>query len=157
MLQQLNNNRNDDHIYVLWAHRTYDSNGIKSSYCEYNPETEAHVYPEALGFTLVHGDVALPIIGVLKAAGTTDYSSRKSMSLTLAHEVAHCLQMDDVYDTENHIVGDSSFDCLMDAFYDPGYWFFYDDILDGVIPPFCDSCQNQIEVMSMITQAAEHL
>lgn len=61
------------------------------------------------------------------------------MTLNLAHETAHTFNMDDVYDNIGHDV-DNATVCVMERFDSATAYAFYNNILDGKVDAFCESC-----------------
>ena len=148
---QLNYNREDDHIYIMWAHREYNDGVIKSSYCKLD-NNKNHIYAQVLGGVPKDESdgLCLPIITVLKILGAEE-TKKKCMSLILAHEITHCLQMEDVYYDGLHYDGSYAiYTCFMDGMCNDSFTInsFYNNVLNGNTMPFCGACMIKMKRLS---------
>ena len=125
--QLYNAPREADHIYILWTHHT--SNTYCDEYSGVHTPTSsiAHVWNER------------PIIHFLQISGGNADVRLACMAITLVHETAHTLKMNDVYDNSDHDV-ESATDCVMERFDGATAYAFYQDVLNGIETPFCSSC-----------------
>ena len=65
------------------------------------------------------------------------------MALILAHEIAHTMGMDDVYDNLGHDQRDA-YVCIMEHYEEEYANKYYDKILSGEKEPFCESCKETL-------------
>ena len=144
--QLMNDPRNNDHIYVLWANRSF-------GYC-YIDNNDAHGGSLAIG--AVWGK--RPVINMLHTQAINKVERKATMAIGLAHEMTHCLNMDDVYENNIHSGNDDSqYVCIMDNQDIGRQYQFYHNILAGEFvdlptlgnrssevvigaKPFCSSC-----------------
>jgi hypothetical protein len=131
------NERDDDtssrQFSVLWCDRA------ANTFCTY----EFFYHERLSSFGVVDG--SSPAILVLRLTGNISENTA-AMSIILAHEVAHCLHMADVYGSDNH-ENDGIHECLMDYLeYDDttGIIFLYEQMRLRPSDAFCDNCQRYI-------------
>lgn len=137
--QLFNEPRENSHIYVMWSHRDTDT------YCDggtYN------VHAPANGIGVVY--YKRPVIQLVQIFGNTNLQKQMCVSMFLAHETAHILGMDDVYDNVGHDV-DKATICIMEKFEAKHVYDFYSGVLNGTTAPFCDSCMAKMR--TFISQA----
>ena len=127
--QIYNSPRESDHLYVLWTNRNY------GTYC-----TEINgVHTEFNTIASVNGK--RPVIIFRNISGSSNVQLA-SMTLNLVHETAHTFNMDEPYeDDDEHDVSNAT-QCVMERFEQNSAYDFYQDILNGVRKPFCDSCNE---------------
>jgi hypothetical protein len=122
--------RADNHLYVLWTNRAYGT-----TYCY--TKNGSHTPYEAIAVVIGKK----PVIHFLNIYGDTNTQQLACMAVCLVHETAHTLKMNDVYDNEGHdITGETI--CVMERFDKRTAYEFYQDVLNGVADPFCDSCEQ---------------
>ncbi|MBQ9073920.1 MAG: RICIN domain-containing protein, partial [Muribaculaceae bacterium] len=125
--QLYNAPREADHIYILWTHHT------SNTYCD----EYSGVHTPTSSIALVWD--SRPVIHFLKISGGSADVRLACMAITLVHETAHTLKMNDVYDNSGHDVA-SATDCVMERFDGATAYAFYQDVLNGIETPFCSSC-----------------
>jgi hypothetical protein len=117
---------------VLWCDRTVNTFCSNDSFFHERLSSFAVVVDER------------PVIHVMRLTND-DSENTAAMSIILAHEVAHCLHYDDVYDSDNH-ENDGIHECLMD-YLQPDY-FDINDLYDGMRArpsgAFCEFCKHWI-------------
>ncbi|MBR6680844.1 MAG: hypothetical protein IKL59_06250, partial [Clostridia bacterium] len=140
--------READHIYVMWANRppVYDiyTYNYYGQYCRIHPKTKIHEYTSALGAVTDFR----PVINILYVyRGLLPYNTTLAcMSITLAHEMVHCLGMDDVYDLHFAAHEANKYSCIMDnpILNNPRHDHEMIDLYDSCLNnnnPFCDDCK----------------
>ena len=122
--------REDDHIYVLWTDRA------EKTYCD--EVSNQHTPVGWIG--AVYGKT--PVIHFMTLYGNAN-AELACMTLNMVHETAHTFKMDDV-DSKTHDVAYATV-CVMEQFDDQTAYAFYMDVLNGIAEPFCASCRSQLE------------
>lgn len=128
--QLYNDDRKDDHIYVLWSNRAY------GTYCN---ETNG-IHQNVSWIAVVYG--YRPVIHFMTIDGNS-IVQEACMTLNLVHETVHTFGMYDVYDNDGHDVPGACV-CVMERFDSIHAYAFYQDILNGVVKPFCTSCEETL-------------
>ena len=123
--------READHVYILWTNRAY------GTYC--NESTDSH--SDVKWIAVVYGK--RPVIHFMTIGGNESVQLA-CMTLNIVHETAHTLNMDDVYNNENHNAPNATV-CVMEKFDNQTAYDFYIDVLNGEADPFCDSCRIQLQ------------
>ena len=126
--QLYNSAREDDHIYVMWTNRSY------GTYCN----EDSGVHGTVGWIAVVYGK--RPVIHFLTINGNSNVQLA-CMTLNLVHETAHSLKMSDVYNNTGHDISGAT-ECLMERFDGGTAYAFYQDVLNGIEKPFCDSCDE---------------
>ena len=147
--QLMNDPRNNNHIYVLWANRSF-------GYCDVDTtDNNKHTGTYAVGAVWDNR----PVINMLSTQAHNKDERIATMAIGLAHEMTHCLNMDDVYDNDIHKGEDDQYVCIMDKQDMSKQYQFYHNILAGEwyelsnssnigagvsigTAPFCPSCLN---------------
>lgn len=126
--------RENNHIYVLWTNRL-------GAYCKTNYDSINNIYKHVIQtrLALVYGH--RPVIHFLRII---EPNPDIFMSLTLVHEMAHTFNMDEPYEDDEHDVLNAT-QCVMESFEQSSADIFYQDILNGVKKPFCDSCNKDMK------------
>ena len=122
-------NREDDHIYVLWTNR------LAGTYCI---EDIHNLHTPVNYFGVVCNN--RPIIQVLRVEG----KKALCMGRVLAHEIMHTFEMDDVDDIVHADNDLSGMMCLMEGYTDNGLTNFYTEVWLGNRKAFCDICHQQV-------------
>ena len=130
--QLFNAPREDNHIYVMWSHRS------ANTYCD-GGEDNIHTLSNGIGVVYYHR----PVIHFVNISGDDYLKKEMCMGIALAHETAHTFGMDDVYDNVGHDVDDETV-CIMERFDQNHVYDFYQGVSSGYINPFCNSCEAQI-------------
>ena len=128
--------RADNHIYVFWSHRP-------GAYCnrEDDPSTEAIDYKHMLKGSVAVVYSGRPIIHFLNIPSYRSTDTKyKSMSITLVHEIAHIIGMPEMYVINGHDSDDDT-NCVMERLQVENYGFFYSDVLNSEVNPFCSMCR----------------
>ena len=131
--------RVDDHLYVLWTDREYGT-----TYCY--TKNGSHAPYEAIAVVIGQR----PVIHFLNIYGDTNNQQLACMAMCLVHETAHTLKMNDVYDNEGHDIVSETV-CVMERFDKRTAYKFYQDVLNGVADPFCDSCEQTMSGLTTST------
>lgn len=129
--QLYNDDREDNHLYVLWTDREYG----KAYCCEQNGR---HTSYSAIALVCNKW----PVIHFLNIYGSNNSRQLACMSMNLVHETAHTMGMSDVYDNTGHDVSGTK--CLMERFDETTAYAFYLDVLNGIEAPFCSSCMQSM-------------
>ncbi len=130
--QLYNDDREANHLYVLWTDREYGD-----AYC-YEKNGEHASYS---AIALVFGE--WPVIHFLNIYGSNNSRQLACMAMNIVHETAHTMGMLDVYDNTGHDVNGT--ECLMERFDETTAYAFYQDVLNGVEDPFCASCMQSMK------------
>ena len=149
--QLMGDPRECDHIYVLWSK-------LASGYC-YEDESEENEN-EKHKSTIAVGAVykKRPVINMMYIQSYFSYEVISAISIGLAHEITHCLNMSDVYGDDIHKKSTGNkYICIMDGQDMSNQYQFYHNICEGTFvdpstltnrstevvvgtEPFCSSC-----------------
>ena len=124
--------RESNHMYILWTNRP------KLTYCKQVEGAHRYADGTAYGMAILNK----PMILFFRIEDDTERAKLIRMSISLAHEIAHTLGMDDVYDNEEHKIKSEM--CIMDYFDKETADDFYDAIKSGDAEPFCSSCMEKM-------------
>ncbi|MBR4852024.1 MAG: hypothetical protein IKV01_00315, partial [Clostridia bacterium] len=147
-------------IYIMWANRD------QSSYCSRMTKDGQEIHDTNIDY---YGSVFKPedeyypvvVINTIPDVGSSDPvvmepRQQMAMSIMLAHEIAHTLGLDEVYD-DRYDHCDNNYTCIMETFvgenvdYDSNYRGFYEKVnlyltdSNKGTAPFCSNCFSAIE------------
>ena len=104
-----------NHIYVMWANRPPNEQNPNGVYCRTNPKTNIHEFVNAFG-AVTNKRPVINILWIYEGNSINlserNRTKKSCMSLTLSHEITHCLganEIDDVYHSG------FSYNCIMDT------------------------------------------
>lgn len=142
-------NENMGQIVVLWT--DYE----EGAYCyyHYDEDRDAYVHEECSYLAVVYDH--RPVIHIMDIATSNSNHKIAHMGILLAHELVHCIGLDDVYDDDspNHL-SDGTMTCMMDYFVDQRIQNgsivypaleFRNRIVANYETAFCDVCAVSIE------------
>ena len=131
-----NSPRENSHVYTLWTNNPGSYCMISNSNQDEPDDSELG----ALAFVVNHW----PVIMMTDLLEDEPYDGFQTalMSINLAHEMAHTLGYDDVYNNEGH--DSENYQCIMSKVITAQTVEFYNDIISGEAEPFCPSCRAGI-------------
>jgi len=128
--------REDNHIYIMWSNR------LLNAYC-YEEELTDGIYQHIINDALANVWNHWPVVHFMGFGDSRWALPECSMALILAHEIAHTMGMDEVYDNPGHDQH-NAYVCIMEHYEEEYANKYYEKILSGDKEPFCESCKETL-------------
>ena len=142
--------RKNNEICVLWSDRAMDTFCFhsQSQGCEHLLAAAVSGYIQGTREVIQFHSITQFI--QREQPGMTTETVEAFMSVVLAHEIGHTFGLDERYTIsshklENEIKCNESLQCVMESAVDSDALVeFYQGVLDGMIDPFCSTCENDL-------------